>query len=170
MAGITPSQFRLGPDTLADLDALAASNGGQRTTAVKEAVAQFRALVEAAGRQNADELSREDWTRLAHLNDPDPFGGLDVEVDPMPRHGIDWSQYLAVELCGQWEGRELLLPLHKSEAKECRALAKRVAAFGRLRGYALMAALRYFWHTPDAGIGACAAPEVWMTPAAKEKT
>lgn len=151
MAGITPSQFRLGPDTLADLDALAASNGGQRTPAVKEAVAQFRALVEEAARANADELSREDWIRLGHLNDPDPLGELNL--DDMPTsHGRDWSQWLAAELVGMWEGRGTTLPLHDAEAKACQTLARRVSKLGRLRGYALMAALRYFWRSPEAGI------------------
>ena len=164
---VTPSQFRLGPDTLADLDALAASNGGQRTTAVKEAVAQFLRLVEHAGRQNAEELSREDWARLGHLNDPS--SEVEELLDDMPtNHGIDWSQRLAAELVGMWEGRELILPAHKSEAKECGKLAKRVAALGRLRGYALMCALRYFWREQSAGIESCRAPEVWLTPTARE--
>ena len=165
MAGITPSQFRLGPDTLADIDALAASNGGQRTTAVKEAAAQFRAAVDAAAAANADEFDREDWERLAGLNDLDPLDGLgDEHTD----HGRDWSQWLAAEIIGMWEGRELILPAHKIESKACRKLAARVSKIGRVRGYALMAALRYFWRHPDAGIAACTAAEVWMTPTAKD--
>lgn len=165
MAGITPSQFRLGPDTLADLDALAASNGGQRTTAVKEAAAQFRRLVEAAGRVNAEEFTAEDWVRLGLLNDPDPTGGL-VEVDQAGSpHDRDWSRWFAAALVGTWEGRDTTLPVHKAEAKACRVLARRVAGIGRLRGYALMSALRYFWRSPGAVIESCAAPEVWMTPA-----
>jgi hypothetical protein len=168
MAGITPSQFRLGPDTLADIDALAASNGGQRTTAIKEAVAQFRALVESAGRTNADELTHKDWIRLGHLNDPDPMGGLIEGDESLTLHGRDWSQWLAAELVGMWEGRDTTLPLHDAESKECRALARRIAKMGRLRGYALMSALRYFWRAPEAGIEACAAPEVWLTPTARK--
>lgn len=168
MAGITPTQFRLGPDTLADLDALAASGGGQRTPALKEAVSQWRAAVEEAGRLNADELSTEDWHRLAHLNDPDPFGNLPEDVDPLPRHATHWSQQIAMELVGAWEGKAIVLPAHKTESKECAKLAKRIAALDRVRGYALMAALRYFWRTPDAGIESCRAPEVWLTPTARQ--
>lgn len=158
-------KFRLPPDTLDQLNALAASNGGNNTLALKEAVAQWHALVAEAGRTNAEELSREDWHRLAHLNDPDPFGDL---IDGSPALSRDWSQMLAQELVGMWEGREVVLPAHKTEVKECRVLARRVAALGRVRGYALMAALRYFWREPSAGIEACAAPEVWLTPTAKD--
>lgn len=167
MAGIPPSQFRLGPDTLADLDAIAVSNGGLRTPAVREAVAQFRALVQSAGVANAADLTREDWVRLGHLNDPDPFGGAIEDDDGLSHHGVDWSQALAAELIGMWKGRDTSLPFHRAEAHACRALARRVAKLGRLRGYALMAALRYFWRTPGADIGACAAPEVWLTPGSK---
>ncbi len=162
----TPIQFRLPPDTLADLAALAGSNGGNLTTAVKEAAAQWHAAVEEAGRLNADELSAEDWHRLAHLNDPDPLSGLMEDEDFTPR-SADWSKWLAAELVGMWEGKGLILPSHKTESRACKQLAKQVAEMGRVRGYALMAALRYFWKTPDAGIMACAAPEVWLTPTAK---
>lgn len=161
MAGVTPSQFRLGPITLAELDAIAASNGGQRTTALREAVAQFRVLVEEAGRANAEELSPEDWERLGHLNDPDPEG---LYPDDDPGHGRDWSKFLAVQLAGMWEGRDTSLPMHAEEARACHELAGRVFVIGRLRGYALMAALRYFWRSPEAGIGACLSPEVWLQP------
>lgn len=166
MAETPWSKFRLGVGTLAALDALAASNGGNRSAALREAVGQWRAAVEAAARANAEELSREDWTRLAHLNDPDPFGGL-LDDDP-PTHGRDWSAYLAAELIGAWEGRPVVLPAHKAERRESAGLAKRVAAMGRVRGYALMAALRYFWKNPEAGITSCSAPEVWLTPTARE--
>jgi hypothetical protein len=162
------TKFRLDPVTLDAVAALAASNGGNATTAVKEAACQWHAAVAEAGRQNADELSVEDWHRLAHLNDPDPFAGL-VESDALSRHGTDWSNDLAMQLVGMWEGKPIVLPAHKTESRECAKLAKRVAALGRVRGYALMAALRYFWRTPDAGIEACRAPEVWLTPTAKER-
>jgi hypothetical protein len=158
MAGITPSQFRLRPDTLACLDALAASNGGQRTTAVKEAVAQFRALVEQAGQANAAELSRDDWHRLANLGDPSTLDQDETE------YGIDWSARLAAELVGMWAGRTIMMSAHRQEARACRALARRIAAMGRLRGYALMCALRYFWRQGDARIEECVDPGVWMTP------
>lgn len=160
---ITP--MRLPDDSLAALASLAASNGGNLTVAVKEAAAQFRALVEDAGRANADELSAEDWTRLAHLNDPS--SEVEELLDEVPTYETDWSRRLAAELVGTWEGRGTTLPLHRAEAKACRALAKRVATLGRLRGYALMCALRYFWRHPGAGIGACAAPEVWLAPTAR---
>jgi hypothetical protein len=160
---LTP--FRLPPDTLDELAALAASNGGNLTTAVKEAAAQFRALVEEVGRANADDLTHEEWVRLGHLNDPDPMGEL---VEDGPTHGTDWSQRLAAELLGMWEGRDTTLPLHRAESKECAKLAKRIAGWGRLRGYALMCALRHFWREPSAGIESCAAPEVWMTPTKRD--
>lgn len=157
-------KFRLPPDVLADLNALAASNGGNNTLALKESLTQMRAAVEEAARLNADELSREDWIRLGHLNDPDPFGDL---IDGEPSLGRDWSQSLAMELTGMWEGKDTTLPLHRAEAKECAKLAKRIASWGRLRGYSLMCALRYFWRHQEAGIAACASPEIWMTPTAK---
>lgn len=170
MAGVTPSQFRLGPDTLADLDALAASNGGQRTTAVKEAAAQFRALVDDAGRANADELSRDEWVMLGHLNDPDPFAGLDLGDGPEPSYARDWSAYLAQELATIHDGRPVpLLESQKDELRAAQKLARKIRQWGRLRGFALMAALRHFWREPTAGIESCRAPEVWLTPTAKGK-
>lgn len=162
------SKFRLSDAILDDLDSLAASFGasddrGHRADALRETITQFRLAVEQAGRENADELTAEEWVMLGHLNDP---SDMDIPgEDPRVR---DWSQSLAAELVGMWEGRETVLPLHKTEAKACRALAKKVAALGPVRGYALMAALRYFWRHQDAGIAACAAPEVWLTPTAKE--
>ena len=50
------------------------------------------------------------------------------------------------------------------ERTNLKKLAKKLAGWGIVRGFALMATLRYFWRTPEAGIAACAAPEVWMTP------
>jgi hypothetical protein len=159
---ITP--LRLGPDTLADLDALAASNGGIRTTAVKEAVAYWRAAVEAAGRANADALTAEAWTLLGHTGDP---GDLDLPDDVCPDFCCrDWAFLLAAELSQVYDGRPLL-PAHRDEQKAAKRLAKKIAGWGITRGYALMAALRYFWRHPEAGIMACAAPEVWMTPEAR---
>lgn len=166
MAETKPIQFRLDPHTVEALAGLAASNGGNLTAAAKEAAAQFAAAVAEAGALNAAELSADDWTRLAHTNGPDPFSGLELDDVPSP-HGRDWSQYLAAELLGMYEGRPAVLPGHKIEAEAARELASRVAGLGRVRGYALMCALRYFWRTPDAGIVACAEPAVWLTPTAK---
>lgn len=167
-------KYRLGPDTLADVAALAASNGGNQSAAVREAVTQFRAAVAEAAAVNAAELTEDDWTRLGHLNDPDPFGRPggddDDTADLLGRgRGIDWSQYLAMELVGMWEGRPATLPLHKAEKKASEQLARRVAAWGRVRGYALMAALRWWWRQPNGvPIAACADPAAWMTPAPRE--
>jgi hypothetical protein len=167
-------QFRLGPLTLADLDALAAGietpDGrlGNRSQAVREAIAYWRRVVEDAGQQNADDLSKEDWHRLAHLNRPDmPSDSRDDEERSV---AIDWSARLAAELVGMWEGRELVLPMHREEAKACRALAKRIGGWGVVRGYALFACLRYFWATPSSGVGGGDwwTPEIWMTPTAKD--
>ena len=166
---IRQTPFRVPGDTLAQLADLAASNGGNLTTAVKEAAAQFRAAVEEAARLNAEEISAEDWIRLAHLNDPDPFSGMDLDDDAgLSRYGVDWSAALAAELVGMWEGRDSSLPLHRTERRVCEELARRVAELGRIRGYALMAALRYFWRHPEAGVAACRAVEVWLTPTAKK--
>lgn len=152
------SQFRLGDRTLSDLDALAAS-AGSRAQALREAVAYWRRLVEEAGRRNADELSEEDWARLAHLNRPDmPQDTHDEEVRSV---STDWSVRLAIELCGMWEGRALILPSHKLEAQACGELARRIGSWGPVRGYALFACLRHFWSRPGTPEGWWA-PEAWM--------
>lgn len=161
--GGKPITVRLSDQMAADLDALTPS-AGTATAAIREALHLTRVAVEAAARENADELSEDDWTRLAHLNQPDDpeLGdlGLTSPVD-------DWSQRLAAELVGAWEGRPTPLPGHKAEKRAAKDLAERVAAWGPVRGYALMTALRYFWKSPEAGIGACASPEVWMVPTAE---
>lgn len=148
------TNFRLGPQTLADLDALAAS-AGTRTQALREAIAHWRQAVAEAGRLNADELSADDWTRLAHLNDVYQLDHSDGDRSA----AWDWSQRLAHELVGVWEGRPVLLPLHREEADACRDLARRVAALGPVRGYALMSALRHFWRDPARQL-----PERWWEP------
>lgn len=163
-----PSQFRLADHTLADLDALAASNGGVRTPALRDAIHYWRRLVEEAGRTNAEEFSREDWTLLAQLNDPGPLA-LSAEDEDGPLTG-NWGQRLAIELTGQWEGRTIL-PLHRAEVKACKDLARRVAKLDLTRGYAMYCALRHFWgpalQTP--GDGEWWHPETWMTPTARER-
>ena len=160
------SKFRLGEHTLADLDSLAAGLGGVRSAAVRDAIHHWRRAVEEAGRLNAAELKKDDWTRLAHLNRPD-----DPELDELlgnERIAPDWSRRLAVELCGMWEGKPLL-PVHRREKKACEELARRVAKFGPVRGYALYLALSHFWGpavgTP--GDGEWWHPETWLTPTAK---
>jgi len=166
MAETPYSKFRLSTDTLADLDALASSNGGNRSQAIRESVAYWRRLVEAAGRDNADALSPEEWTLLAHTGDPS-----DMEIPGDDEAGIaarDWCGWLATSLAQMHEGREVVLPSHREEARAAKKLAKKIAGWGVVRGYALYAALRYFWRRSEAGIAACAAPEVWMTPTARE--
>lgn len=165
MAGITPSQFRLSPYILGELDALAANNSaerGERTTALREIIVLARVLVEAAGRENADALDTAEWTLLGHTGDP-----ADNEVfgeDPTPR---DWSHTIALSLAQLHEGRPLLLASQREEQKAAQRLAKKISKWGVLRGYALMCALRYFWRHQEAGIMSCAAPEIWLTPTAK---
>lgn len=162
------SKFRLSDDYLALLDELAASNGGNRSAALREAILYWHRLVAEAGRQNAEDLAADDWTRLAHLNDPDPLPP-DVEMGDEPI-AVDWSARLAHEIVGMWEGRPVVLDLHRQERDACRELARRIAGWGPVRGYALFAALRYFWRHQDAGVGGGEwwAPEVWMTPTARD--
>jgi hypothetical protein len=156
------AHFRLRPHTMGDLDALAAS-AGNRSAALREAVEQWHAAVAEAGRRNADELTREDWDRLAHINHPDPFAGLDGEAE---RVAPDWSQVIALELVGMWEGRELILPAHREEAALCKRLARRIAGWGRVRGYALFACLRRFWE--GEAVAEWWDPAAWMTPDARD--
>lgn len=165
MAETPYSKFRLGEETLADLDAVAASNGGNRSQAIRESVSYWRTIVEQAGRLNAYELSREEWTLLGHTQ----VGSDDLDeiIEDRPT-AQDWSARIAQELAGMHEGREVLLPSHRDEQRAAKKLAKKVSGWGVVRGYALFAALRYFWRRPEAGITACAAPEVWMTPTARD--
>lgn len=166
MAETDLSRFRLGAYTLEHLDALAAS-AGSRSQAVREAAAYWRRAVEEAGRANAAELAPDDWIRLAHLNDPDPLPS-DVRDDAGRSAAWDWSQRLAQELVGMWEGRDLTLPMHREEARACRELARRVAGWGVVRGYALFACLRHFWRAPNAAEEWWRV-EAWMTPAARDQ-
>lgn len=156
-------KFRLPPDVLEALNALAASNGGNNTLALKEAVTLVRAATEAAGRTNADELSREEWMLLGHTGDPTDIDMGDEEDAP----ARDWSQVIALSLAQMYEGKPVLLPSQREEIRAAQKLAKKVGAWGPIRGYALMCALRYFWRHQEAGIAACASPEIWMTPTAK---
>ncbi len=156
-------KFRLPPNVMADLNALAASNGGNNSLALKESVTLMRAATEAAARQNADELSTEEWTLLGHTGDP-----TDIDVLELDDPARDWSQVIALSLEQMHEGKPLLLPSHKEEQKAAVKLARKVRSFGPIRGYALMSALRYFWRHQEAGIAACASPEIWMTPTARE--
>jgi len=168
VAATPVSKFRLPPATLEALDALAACNGGVRTSALKDAVAYWHAAVAEAGERNALDLAPDDWTRLAHLNDPGDPSWLDEE-DAGPRV-IDWSARLAHELAGMWEGRAVVLPEHKDERKACRELARRIAGWGMVRGYALWACLRHFWTHPESGVGGGDwwHPATWMTPTARK--
>jgi hypothetical protein len=168
MPSPAPSQFRLALAYLEALDSLAAHNGGKRSPALRDAIAYWRRAVGEAGRANALALTPEDWTRLASLNDPGgALDGLEDHEEGRPL-AVDWSARLAHELVGMWEGRRLLPP-HAEEAKECRALARRIAGWGLARGYALYAALRHFWTRPEAGVGGGDwwHPESWLTPTAK---
>lgn len=167
MAETPYMKFRLAEHTVADLAALAASNGGVLTAAVRDAIHYWRRAVEAAGRINADQFTREDWVLLAQLNDPDPLPpGVEDDAAPVT---VDWGKRLAAELVGRWEGRTIL-PLHKAEVAATRALARRVAALDLVRGYAVYCALRHFWGPALAtpGDGEWWHPETWMTPTARD--
>lgn len=172
-----PIKFRLDDTTLERVDALAASNGGNRTLAIKESVAYWHSLVEQAARENADALTVEEWALLGRTQ----TGSDDDEVESLLREregpgrptlpavvAVDWCQRLALELAQMHEGRDVVLHEHKEERRAAKKLAKKIAGWGVVRGYALYAALRYFWRRPEAGIAACAAPEVWLTPTARE--
>lgn len=158
-------KFRLGEHTLADLDSLAAGRGGNRSAALRDAVHYWRRAVEDAGRANAAELSKDDWVRLAHLNRPDV---PELDDEEGRRVVPDWSRILAMELLGMWEGKPLL-PVHRKEKAACEELARRVAALGPVRGYALYLCLSHFWGaalgTP--GDGEWWHPAAWMTPTAR---
>lgn len=158
-----PSQFRLSDPILHLVDSLAASSG-TRSDAIRECVVYWHAATNAAGIENSEALSEEDWECLAHLNDPDPLAGI---VEQRDTYSLDWSMRLAQELVGQWDGRSVVLPEHRAMRDRCRKLAARISMWGPIRGYALMAALRYFWRHADAGIVAAQSPEIWMTPTAK---
>lgn len=159
MAETEYAKFRLGHRTLADLDALAAS-AGTRTQALREAVAYWNLLVREAGERNAAELSRYDWARLAHLDRPDPWPSEGYDEDERAS-ALDWSAILAESLVAMWEGKDLVLPAHQEEAIACRKLAKKIAGWGVVRGYALMACLRHFWAQEKHG-AEWWLPEVWM--------
>lgn len=158
-----PIQMRLNADTLADLDSLAAS-AGTRTQAVRESVAYWHQATAAAARMNADELTRDEWHLLAHSGDPT---GLQYLDDDQGGRYPDWSQMLALELVGVWEGRPLLLPSHKEEKKASEKLARKIGGWGPARGYALMAALRWFWRHPDTA-DAWWHLEVWLVAETRE--
>lgn len=167
MAETPVSKFRLSPVALDDLDALAAGRGGVRSAALRDAIRYWRRLVEDAGRENAREFSKDDWSLLANLNDPNIMPhGVEDDREPVAK---DWGRHLAAELAGMWEGR-IVLPLHRAEVKATEKLAKRVAGIGFARGYALYLCLSHFW---GAALGAPGGgewwhPESWMAPAAKQ--
>lgn len=103
------------------------------------------------------------WTRLGQLNDPSN------DILDEGTEGRDWSEYLAQSLRDFWDGRSVVLPLHREERKQCNELARKIDGFSRARGYALMAALRYFWRHEESGIESCAKNDVWMTPTEEEE-
>jgi hypothetical protein len=149
--------YRFHPDTQAEVAALAAS-AGTSSQAIREAVHYFAAAVRAAGEANAAEFDADDWTRLAHLNRPDPPTWDDDGRRDVARM---WGPYLALELAGQWEGKDALaaLPGHKLERAACLKLAKRVGVLDLIHGYAMYSALRYFWADPEREL-----PAEWWTP------
>lgn len=159
-------KFRLQPHTVDDLAALAAGKGGVLSAAVRDAIHYWRRLVEDAGRENAREFSREEWSLLANTNDPNFLPpGVEDDREPVTR---DWGQYLAMELAGMWDGR-IVLPLHRAEKKACEKLANRLAKLDLVRGYALYLCLSHFWGDTGRGDGEWWHVESWMTPTAKVK-
>lgn len=163
MAETPYTKFRLAPHTLSDLAALAAS-AGNLSAAVRECVAHWYRAVSEAGRLNANDLSRDEWHLLAHTGDPSsPYDGTDERAIRYP----DWSRILATELAGVWEGKPLLLPSHREEKKASERLARKIGGWGPVRGYALMAAVRWFWKHPDTA-DAWWWPEVWLVAETRE--
>lgn len=159
-------KFRLQPHTVDDLSALAVGKGGVLSAAVRDAIHYWRRLVEEAGQQNAAALSKDDWIRLAHTNDPNMMPpGVEDDREPITR---DWGRYFAMELTGMWGGK-IVLPLHKAEKKASEKLAKRLAGIGLVRGYALYLCLSHFWGDTGRGDGEWWHPESWLTPTSKEK-
>lgn len=159
------AKFRLADHTLADLDSLAAGLSGVRSAAVRDAIHYWRRAVEDAGRTNAREFSRDDWTRLAHTNNPADYAMLAGDDESIT---VDWGKRLAAELVGMWEGKPLLAT-HAKEKKACEELARRVAKLDLARGYALYLCLAHFWGpaVDTAGDGEWWHPETWLTPTAK---
>jgi len=159
-------KFRLAEHTLADLAALAAGNGGNLSAAVRDAVHYWRVEVERAGQMNAEELDKNEWALLAHTGDPSEF---DVDDDPEYQiYARDWAHLLAIELVTMYEGRAMLLASHKADQTAAKKLAKKIADWSIVRGYALYLCLAHFWATPGTGDGEWWHPETWMTPTAKE--
>lgn len=165
MAETPYAKYRLSPATLADVSALAAS-AGSHSQAIREAVAYWREAVETAGRENGKSLTPEEWTLLGHIGNPTDFD-LPDEDCPTPCCR-DWATLIGLNLVGMFEGRPILLKSQKEEQSAAKKLAKKIANWSLVRGYALMAALRYFWTHQEAGISACASPEIWLTPDVKE--
>lgn len=164
MAETPYSKFRLSPDQNHLLDCLAAS-AGNRSAALREAVIGWHQAVDAAGRQNAADLTPAEWTLLGHTNDPAITADHYSDRASMP----DWSRVLAREMVDMYEGRPALTTGGKSDAKAAAKLARKIADWGPIRGYALMSALRYFWRWPEAGITVCTSPDLWLTPTAGDK-
>lgn len=157
MAETPYSKFRLGEDSLSQLDSLAGA-AGSRSQAVRDCIAYWAAAVADAAVANAADFSEEDWVLLMAVEPPD-YDMLDGgDGRSGSRH---WGSILAAELQGRWEGRKILA-LHEPEVKATRKLAGRVAKLDLGRGYALYAALRWFWShqaTPEQWWR----PEVWMS-------
>lgn len=157
-----PIQMRFAPDTLAALDALAASSGG-RTQSARECIAYWSRATAESARQNADELTRDEWHLLAHTGDPTMAVYTGDETGRYP----DWSHLLALELVGVWEGKAVVLPGHAADKKASERLARKIGGWGPARGYALMATLRHFWRHQETA-DAWWHPEVWLTPEPRE--
>jgi hypothetical protein len=153
------TKFRLLPGTIETLADLAAS-AGNLSAAVRECIYYWHRVVAEAGRQNADELTPEEWERLGHTGDPSP---MILDDDNWT---ADWSARLAIELVGMYEGKPVVLPEHKAGLKAATKLANKIADWGVVRGYAMMSAIRYLWTHESVG-KKWWEPEVWM--AADEK-
>jgi hypothetical protein len=144
---VTPfSRFRLPEGILGELDALAAALGGVRTSAVKDAITYRHRPRADAGRANARDLSPEDWGILASITVPAGRKGNGKVTD--------WARHLAAQL-GAMEG------------PDGQALARRVASWGLVRGYALYACLAHRQRRRGDDI-AWWSPAVWMTPTARD--
>ena len=157
MAETPLSKFRLRPATLNAIDVLATS-AGSRSEAVREAVHHWRAAVTDAAGRNAAELAGDEWALLAAACDPRVQAEECADIGEAP----DWSEVLARRLNALHSDRHVLLPSHRAEREAAGSLAQQVGAWGPVRGYALMAAIRWLWHHPRTEVAEWWRSEVWL--------
>jgi len=129
--------------------------------AFRESVAYWHAATLAGAKANAEEFTPDEWTIFASV-EPPTYDVDDVEDGRLMPEATarQWGPLLRQELLDRWAERTVL-PLHRDEIEATRKLARRVAKLDLARGYAMYAALRWFWgrqETPPDWWR----PEVWM--------